>query len=77
MLLALGIGFVTYTGLDIGIAAIKASVISSFGGLPADVFGLMGYLWVDKAVTTVFSAFTAALVIRTASSGAITKMVIK
>ena len=77
VLLALGISFVTFVGLSVGVDAIKSAAIGSFGGLPSDVLGLMGYLWVDKAITTVFSAFTASLAIKLASGNSITKMVMK
>ncbi|KAF3999447.1 DUF2523 domain-containing protein [Glaciimonas immobilis] len=77
ILLALGISFLTYTGLSYGVDAIKLSVISSFGGLSADVIGFIGYLWVDKAITTVFSAFATALAIKVGTGSSITKMVVK
>ncbi|HJW54709.1 MAG TPA: DUF2523 domain-containing protein [Burkholderiaceae bacterium] len=76
-LLALGIGYVTYSGLNVGIDAIYSSVRSSFGGLPSDVASLMAYLWVDKAISTVFSAFAAALAVKMAGRASITKMVVK
>lgn len=77
VLLALGIGYVTYTGLNIGVDAIYASVKNSFGGLSGDVLNFLAYMWVDKALSTIFSAFTAALAIKLGTSGVMKKMVIK
>lgn len=68
-LLALGIGFVTYKGADVGVTALYSYVKASFAGAPASVVQLLAYLWVDKAISLMFSAFTAALAIRTAASG--------
>lgn len=77
VLLALGISFVTYTGMSVAIDGLYASAQSSFSGLPAETLNLLAYLWVDKALSVVFSAFTAALAIKTLKTGSITKMVTK
>lgn len=74
--LALGFGTVTYTGISAGIAAIKSQVISGINGMPAEMVGLIGYLWVDKALTIVFSAIAAALTLKTVA-GSIKKVVMK
>lgn len=76
VLIALGIGFVTYKGIDVGIASLKSSVISGINGLPADALGLLGYLWVDKALTIIFSAIVVALSMR-ALGGSVKRMVAK
>lgn len=73
---ALGIGFVTYTGVTVAIDSIKANVISAVNGLPGEALGLLGYLWVDKALTIVFSAVAASLAMN-AVGGAVKKMVFK
>jgi hypothetical protein len=76
LLIALGIGFVTYKGIDVGVAALKQSVISGVQSQSADIVGLLGFLWVDKALTVVFSAFTVALSMK-AIGGSVKKMVAK
>ncbi|MRW85269.1 DUF2523 domain-containing protein [Pseudoduganella sp. FT26W] len=76
VLIALGLGFVTYKGIDIGVAALKQSVISGVQSQSADIVGLLGFLWVDKALTVVFSAFTVALSMK-AIGGSVKKMVAK
>ena len=75
VLLALSIGFVTYTGAQIGISAILVSVKSAFSGAPSDVVSLLAFLWVDKAIGMMFSAFTAAMTIK--GVGSITKMQVR
>lgn len=74
--LALGIGTVTYTGLSVAVNTIKSSVVSSFAGMPADMVGLLAYLWVDKCLTIVFSAVVSALTMRLIS-GSVKKVVLK
>lgn len=76
VLLALGFGFITYKGIDVGIASLKSSTISSLQGLPADALGLLGFLWIDKALSVVFSEIATALSMR-AVSGSVKRMVSK
>lgn len=76
VLLALGIGFVTYKGIDLGITAMKTTVVNGVNALPADALGLIGYLWLDKALTVVFSGFVTALSMK-AASGSVKRMVTK
>jgi len=73
---ALGIGFVSYTGITVAINSVRDNLISSVKGLPAEALGLLGYLWVDKALTIVFSSVAAALAMN-ALSGVVKKMVVK
>lgn len=74
--LALGIGTVTYTGISVSLNAMKSNLIGSVNSLPVDVLNLMGYLWVDKALTIIFSAVSISLSMKLISGG-IKKMVIK
>jgi len=64
VLIALGIGFVTYTGISTGMDAVKVSVVSSVQGLPSDAVGLIGFLWIDKGLTVIFSSVAVSLAMR-------------
>lgn len=75
-IIALGIGTITYTGISLGIDSLKASAMSAVNGLPADALGLVGYLWMDKAMTIIFSAVAVSISMRLLS-GSLKKMVIK
>lgn len=75
-IIALGIGTITYTGLTVALGAVRSSVVSSVSSLPGDVLGLVGYLWLDKALTIIFSAVTISLSMRLIG-GSLKKMVIK
>jgi hypothetical protein len=74
--LAVGIGFTTFTGITLAIGSIKTSAIAGVNGLGADALGLVGYLWLDKGMTLIFSAIVTALAMK-AIGGSVKKMVLK
>lgn len=76
ILLALGLSYVTYKGLTHGTDMIVDQMKGSYSGLTGDIGALISWLWVDKALSMIVSAFAAAFAIRT-STGAITKLVLK
>lgn len=73
---ALGIGFVTYKGIAIAIGIMKDSVMTGISSLSADAVGLVGFLWIDKALTVVFSAVAVAIAMK-GIGGSVKKMVLK
>jgi len=75
-IIALGVGFVTYQGITVAIDAVKNRVMTDISAMPADMAGLLGYLWFDKALTLIFSAFAAALAMK-AITGSVKKVVLK
>jgi hypothetical protein len=75
-MIAAGVGVTTYSGISLGISSVKASAISGVNSLGSDALGLVGYLWLDKGLTIIFSAFTAALTMKLVG-GSIKKMVMK
>lgn len=74
--LALGIGFVTYKGIDAAITVMQQQVMSSVSGIGGDAVALLGYLWFDKAISVLFSAVAVSLSMR-AIGGSIKKMIFK
>lgn len=77
VLLALGIGFVTYSGFDVGITWLLNQIKANFAGIPSDIVAFLAWLWVDRAIGLMFSAYSAALAIRMAGATTMTKMVTK
>lgn len=77
ILISLGIGFVTYSGLDAAVDWAFDQVVSNIQGLPADVLQLLGVLQVDTAITMISSAYTARLALAGLSGGSIRKMVLR
>lgn len=59
VLLGLGIGVATYTGIDITFEHLKGQAISNFSGLPAELVGLLGFMKVGNAINVVASAYSA------------------
>lgn len=63
-IIAAGIGFVTYKGLDVALASMKNQVVSGLSSNAGDVAALLGYLWFDRALMVIFSAVTVSLSLR-------------
>ena len=77
VLLALGIGYVSYTGLSTGLEFLHAQVVTGLTGLSARSVQVLGLLKVDVCISILFSALTARMVLNGLTSGALKKMVIK
>lgn len=78
VLVALSIGYVTYTGLSVILSAVEAQVSGMFGGLPAIALQVLGTLQLDTCVNIYLSAYAARLLLMGLSpTGAITRMVLK
>jgi hypothetical protein len=77
VLLALGLGYVTFKGFDLTVAWLLVQIKANFVGMPADVVSFLGWLWVDKAIGMIFSAYTVAMLAKLAGSANVTKMVTK
>lgn len=77
VLLALGMSFVTYKGLDTGIGWILTEIKANVAAMPVQIVNFFAWLWVDKAISMVFSAHAAAMVIKLAGSADLTKLVTK
>jgi hypothetical protein len=77
VLLALGLSYVTYTGYDVSINWLLTQIKSNFSAMPVQIVSFLTWLWVDKAISMVFSAYAAAMVIKVGTSGTVTKLVRK
>lgn len=77
VLLALGMGFVTFKGFDLTVSWLLTQIKSYMGSMPADVLSFLAWCWVDKAIGMVFSAYTAAVAVKVAGGTGITKIVTK
>jgi len=65
VLISLGVGYVTFQGMDIALTWIRDYFMQAAGGLPAGAVGLLGVL----KVGTSFSIISSAIAIRMALSG--------
>lgn len=75
VLIALGIGFVTYTGVSSLILVAQSSITSSLSGIDPAVLNLLAVLEVDTAITMIFSAYSARMVLLGLTSGSLKRMV--
>lgn len=77
VLVALGIGVVTYTGMNTALTWLKTQAITSFALLPPEVMGIVGMMKVGVCISIVTSAITARLVLSGLTSDTVKKWVIK
>jgi hypothetical protein len=77
VLIALGIGYVTYAGLDVLLDFIKTRVFQELLSVDPTIIGIMAVLNVDRAINVVLSAIAARLLLNGLTSGSITRMVTK
>ena len=68
-IIALGIGFVTYKGMDVMITTLRSGVIDSMKGLPVAALNFAAYLYVDKCLSMIMSAVAIALSLRLVGGG--------
>lgn len=59
VLSGLGIGMVSYAGVDVIFTALKAQIASSWSGMAPDILGLLGLVGVGTGVNYIVAAMAA------------------
>ena len=77
VLFSLGMSYVTYQGFDAGFDWLFDQIKTNMNSLSPEIMQFMAYLWVDKAIAMIFSAYTAAIFIKTLGGSGFTKLVTK
>jgi hypothetical protein len=77
VLLALGMSYVTYKGFDTSVTWLLDQIKANINQMGADTVSFLAWLWVDKAIGVIFSAYAAALTVKMAGSTKLTKLVTK
>lgn len=77
VLIALGVGIVSYTGISSLLDVLKAQVQSYLLGVSADIVGVMSALRIDVSISILFSAYAARLVLMGLTSDTVKRMVLK
>jgi hypothetical protein len=78
VLLALGMSYVAYSGIDTALGTLKTLIITNMAsGLGSAVVGLLGVFKVDVAISMIFSAFAARLVLMGLTSGVVKKLMVR
>ena len=77
VLVALGVGVVTYTGVQVGIDSLLYNLDSAISGVPADILGLLGFMRVGEALNIIISAMSARMLLNGLQGDTIKKWVLK
>lgn len=77
VLIALGLGYVTYTGIDTSLAWASSQFLSGMSGLPAAAVGLANTLKIGVCTSMLLSAITVRLTLSGLTSGSIKRLVQK
>ncbi|MFV0678265.1 DUF2523 domain-containing protein [Variovorax sp. tm] len=77
VLIGLGVGVVTYTGISTSLNFLKSQAVTAFHQLPADVMGMLGVLRVGQCISIVSSAMVARLIINGLQSDTVKRWVLK
>jgi hypothetical protein len=74
---SLGIGVVAYKGMSVTLDWLRAEVVSSAAGLPAEMLGMMAAMKVGASISIVFSAMLARMLITGMSGDTVKRWVTK
>lgn len=77
VLIALGIGVVTFTGLSGSMTWLKTQALSSLSGLPADAVALIAYLQVGTCINIIVSAIAVRATLQGLTGDTVKKWVLK
>jgi len=77
VLVALGIGVATYTGLNASLEWLKGQAVASFQSLPPEVLGMLGVMKVGQCISIITSAIVARAVINGVQSDTFKRWVIR
>lgn len=77
VLIALGVGFVSYQGLDVALTFVKTQTLAAISSMPVEVFQIASTLQLGTAINIMASAYVAKMTIAGLTSGAVKKMVWK
>ena len=77
VLLALGLSYITYSGFNTAVTWLLDKIKADMNSMPMDVISFLGWLWVDKAISMIFSAYAVAMAVKMAGGSVLTKLVRK
>lgn len=77
VLLSLGIGFVSYTGINTMVDLAKNQIFNAISGLSPWAVQLVGILKLGTCLNIIFSAIAARLLLAGITNGTFTKMITK
>jgi hypothetical protein len=76
VLIALGISYLTYQGVDLLLTSIKTSAMANLSDVPPEFFGIIGLARIPQSINVICSALVAKYTMQ-GLTGSLTKMVVK
>jgi hypothetical protein len=76
-LIALGVGVVVYTGVDIALGEFKTIFITSANGMDGRIVGMLGIFKIGTGLNIVISSILARLALNGLTSGSMKRFVLK
>lgn len=77
VLVSLGFGYVTYSGLSVGLGWLRDQVVSGFVGMPPEPLQVLSALKVGSGLNVLLSALSVRLLLNGLTSDTVKKMVLK
>jgi len=77
VLIALGVGFVIYTGVDVALEQLRTQALANIGAMPATIVGMAGAMKLGTGINIICSALVARLALNGLTSGTMKRMVWK
>jgi hypothetical protein len=77
VLLSLGIGYATYSGIDLSISWVRDQAIANIGALPANAILVLGAAKVGTCISILTSALLVRLTLSGLTSGTLKKFTVK
>ena len=77
VLVRLGIGVATYSGMNATLGWLKTQAVTALQGMPADIVNLMSYMKVGVAISIVCSAIVARAVLNGVTGDKVKRWAIK
>jgi ABC-type phosphate transport system permease subunit len=74
VLVALGVGFVTYKGLDVTTSYLKTQALDALTGLPSVAVGMLGVMQVGTAINIIVSAIAVRMLLSGVANGSLRKL---
>lgn len=77
VLVSLGLGVVTYTGMSTSLTFLKTQALSAIGGMGAEVIAVMSYMKVGVCISIITSAIAARMLVTGLQSDTVKRWVLK
>jgi hypothetical protein len=75
VLAGVGVGFLTFTGIDVGLDAMRAQINVYIGTVAADMLSILNLMGFETAINAIISSLAMAATLRGLSSGIFSRVV--